>query len=82
MGKTFHWVTAYMDGETITIDKTKITFTLTESNPFPMAIMTENKEKNLLSPEEYIPKELKVSANSNDINNLLNEINYEGKPEI
>lgn len=82
MGKTYYWIYVYLDGETLSIDKSKIIFTLTD-NPFPTAIkiMEKNINKDIHSPEEFLLKELKVSANECDIKTLLNEINYEGKHE-
>jgi hypothetical protein len=62
-----------MDGETITIDKCNIIFTLTQNTENPKALleMKKNEFPSLHGAKKEIPGKLTIYANSKDISTFL-----------
>ena len=75
-GKKYSWVTVYLDGETFTIDKSKIRFLLDESVALPLAttVMIDNPNKGKYSPEVRIHSQLIIQANQEDVDKILADI--------
>ena len=75
-GKKYSWVTVYLDGETFTINKSKIRFLLDESVALPLAttVMIDNPYKSEYSPEERIHSQLIIQANQEDVDKILADI--------
>jgi hypothetical protein len=83
LSKDHYWVTAYLDGETIHVDKSDIVF-VEKVSGFPTAKKTEkpNKNKGEFNPAETVIDKLTITATIDDINNVLADINIEEEKEI